>query len=158
AIPTVDTAQLEVVESFAVLRDLLSTADVPETERQALEDALTQAEAGYRGGDPCGAAESLREYEDAAQDYRQAAGNPEHLQGFETLYALGRLLRYDLIAGLPGGSAPCAGEERVNREAGETVDEAHNSNLEFRAVIDFGEPRLVPVEKNGVIYTRVSIP
>ncbi len=160
AVPTIATASRDVTMLFEETAGSIAGAPgntLPAEQASALGDKLALAEADYRGGDICGAAAALREYEALAQQFRGEASGLIVQGGLENLYNLGRSIRFDMIAGSSAKDL-CPGEERVGEEAAADPDETHSDNTEMQAMASFGEPRLHTAIEDGETFTQVEVP
>ncbi len=158
--PTVAAALLSVITGFGEARTHIEGSPgelLPAVQRGPLDDLLTQAEELYRGGDTCGSASALKQYESLAQTDREAADQADIVRALETLYNLGRRLRYDMIEGTSNKDL-CAGEERVGEVAEAAVDEGMTDNTQVIASAHFGEPKMVTRNEGDDVYTEVMVP
>jgi formylglycine-generating enzyme required for sulfatase activity len=131
---------------------------LPADEVAQLITKLTEAKNSYRGGDTCGAAALLGEYETLAQGFRQGSmQNILFVGGYERFYNAGRLLRYDMIASTSMKDL-CPGQERVGVVADAIMDETQTDNTQVIASASFGEPKFITVEANGDVFTQLDIP
>lgn len=139
ATPTSADAHVEILEGFSVLNEEI--AGVPEeilalAQREELRELLTEAEGLYRAGDPCGSGEVLIALLlPAVQKVRAAAA----LETAEDLYNSGRMLRYDILSGIPD-KGDCPEAERIGIETAAEPEEETNALVIAGAV--FSEPLL----------------
>jgi hypothetical protein len=117
--------------------------------RSSLLSKLEAAEAAYRQGRPCTAANVLNAFLEATQDLREG----DRTGIAEDLYAKARRLRQLLLASVP--EARCA-DPRIGMEPQIVVHQSDNRHV--AAMIAFGEPELSTVQAGGELWTTVEIP
>ncbi len=151
-VATVASAEIAVL---AAARDLATEirglgSDIPETTREVLLASLEEADQAYRGGDTCGAGEALAPYFEGTQGLRTSARELG-----EMLFNEGRMLRYNMLAGLLMKDA-CPGAERVGLEVDATTPVQDNEGFSAEGL--FGEPKLMTVKAGDDTFTQLEIP
>lgn len=145
-----------VPESIAEVGDFLGRqpdeAVDPDTESQ-MDDILTQVEVLFVTDKPCEAAETLEQFLALAQELR-AEDEPSR-NAAETLYALGRLLQWDMVQS-NGDGGGCASYPEVGKEPLAEAPVQDETGLD--ASFDFGAPRLLPAVQDGESFTQLFIP
>ena len=153
ATPTVATARADILLGVGDLVAAVGGAPALSLAQQGdLVTALGAAEAAYRAGDTCGAAGHLIEYLGLAQADRMGVATDEA----EDLYNQGRMLRYDMLAGLPLKDA-CPGAERVGLAADAAV--SAEDETQVLATASLGEPTVHSIIIEGMpVFTQLVVP
>lgn len=164
-LPTAASAMEDVLGSFSWLDAFvleMKQEVLDEEDKGALTDKLSESEMKYRSGDDCGAATDLLDFLDLAQGFRAEGmknaskqAGLERAEAMEEAYNLARMIRYDMLAGLPTKSQ-CPGQERVGMVAEATPEEEDNTKV--LALASLGEPRVVTVEGDGEKFTELEVP
>lgn len=124
----------------------------PDTEAQ-MDDILAQVEVLFVGDQPCEAAEKLEEFLALAQGLRPE-DDPSR-NAAETLYALGRLLQWDIVVSNEDNGG-CPSYPEVGKEPATETPAQDTAGLDVD--FDFGAPRLLPAVQNGESFTQLVIP
>jgi len=162
ATPTSASALEEILSELVELQEeIIQDPDnvLTEEQEEGLSKPLVEAEALYRGGDPCGAADVLdMDFLPLAQEVRQG----DAIGTAEELYNMGRMLRYDMLGAVLVKSA-CPGAERLGLEVAAKVEEQNTENVAGLGL--FGEPLVQTIAledstKAGgrEVFTEVTIP
>ena len=162
ATPTSAEAQENILGDLVRLRQtIVEDLDDVLTEEQedALSGLLEEAEALYRGGDPCGASEVLLgKFLQEVQEARTG----EAIGTAEDLYNQGRMLRYEILGSVLVKST-CPGAERLGLPAEARISEETTRNLAALGV--FGEPMVQTIVLDDAtkaggkqVFTQVHIP
>ncbi len=153
ATPTVATAREDILQTVDSLVTAVTTPSALTIAQQGeLVTALDAAETAYRAGDTCGAAGHLVDFLGFAQQDRQGLAVGEA----EDFYNQGRMLRYDMLAGLPLKDL-CPGAERVGLVADAAVSAEDATQL--LSVASLGEPTVHSIIIEGMpVFTQLMVP
>ena len=150
--PTVSSARSDVLEAAVALETSVQGSALPPGAIATLLDDLAQAEDDYRGGDICGCANNLRNFLEHVQSFRTGADIPLA----EDFYNQARMLRYDILAGMPAKDA-CPGTERVGLAADAAVGAEDITQVSTN--VEFGEPKTHSIIIEGYgLFTQLDIP
>jgi len=164
-LPTAATAVVAILTEYEGLQ--VEIADIPDAvlgpaDRDDLTELVRESELLYRAGDDCGAAMGIIGAAGVLakiQEFRQVvmeAKNGEAVETMEELYNRSRMVRYDMLAGLPAKNQ-CPGQERVGFVAEAEVGEEDNTKL--LALAELGEPRVLTAEEEEEgLFTQVVVP
>jgi hypothetical protein len=142
----------DVLAAFDQVRqDIAGLPTLDKGHRTSLTQKLLNAQAAYRRGQPCTAANILGAYLNETRALREGW----LVEVAEHLHAIGRLLLHDLLRHPVDGES-CPGHERLGKEPVVRLTASDNTHLMGR--LSFGAPIMLPVEASGEVFTQVLIP
>lgn len=144
----------EIVSAFNALQEYI--AGVPADTlnkglRRNLVKKIKNALAAYSRGHPCTSAKIIKAFLKKTQSLRRGKKTTSIA---DDLYNRGRSLLSDLLATLPGDMT-CPGLKHFGTELSLDVRESDNKHLAVST--KFGPPRMVSVEVDGEMYTKVLV-